>query len=80
MVTYGATLDLPFGTVATVSAWLQAHRRRHDLRPWQRAAPCWRQAVLVLRWLSDGTDIALLSRDAKISQATGCRYLHRRSA
>ena len=33
-------------------------------------------AVLVLRWLIDGTDVHLLARDAKISQATGYRYLH----
>ena len=33
-------------------------------------------AVLVLRWLVDGTDIHLLARDARNSQATGYRYLH----
>jgi hypothetical protein len=32
--------------------------------------------VLVLRWLIDGTDVHLLARDAKISQATAYRYLH----
>lgn len=76
MIAYRATLDVPHHSVATVSAWLQAHRRRHDARPWQRAATCWVQAVLVLRWLKDDTDIALLARDAAISQATGYRYLH----
>ena len=66
----------PLTTVARVSRWLQTHRRRVDTRPWQRAATCWTQAILVLRWLKDGTDIDLLARDAKVSQATGYRYLH----
>jgi hypothetical protein len=45
-----------------VSRWIQAHRRRVDVRPWQRAATCWTQAVLVLRWLIDDTDVHLLAR------------------
>lgn len=76
MLSYRATLDVPIETVARVSRWLQAHRKRVDSRPWQRAATCWTQAVLVLRWLIDGTDVHLLARDAKVSQATGYRYLH----
>ena len=76
MLSYRATLDVPIETVARVSRWLQAHRHRVDTRPWQRAATCWTQAVLVLRWLIDGTDVHLLARDAKVSQATGYRYLH----
>lgn len=76
MLTYRATLDVPTEPAARVSRWIQAHRRRADARPWQRAATCWTQAVLVLRWLKDGTDVDLLARDAKISQATGYRYLH----
>lgn len=76
MHTYRATLDVPIETVARVSRWLQAHRARVDTRPWQRAATCWTQAVLVLRWLKDGTEVDLLARDAKVSQATGYRYLH----
>ena len=76
MLTYRATLDVPIETVAAVSRWIQAHRRRVDTRAWQRAATCWTQAVLVLRWLKDDTAVELLARDAKISQATGYRYLH----
>lgn len=76
MITYRATLDVPSQTVATVSAWLQAHRRQNDVRPWQRAATSWTQAVLVLRWLIDGTGLDHLARDANISQATSYRYLH----
>jgi hypothetical protein len=60
-------LDVPSETVARVSRWIQAHRRRVGVRSWQRAATCWTQAVLVLRWLIDGTDVHLLARDAKVS-------------
>ena len=76
MITYRATLDVPLSTVARVSGWLAAHRRAHDVRPWQRAATCWTQAVLVLRWFKDDTAVHLLGRDAGVSQATAYRYLH----
>lgn len=76
MLSYRATLDVPHATVARVSRWLQVHRSRVDARPWQRAATCWTQAVLALRWLKDGTDVRLLARDAGISVATAYRYVH----
>lgn len=76
MLSYRATLDVPLETAARVSRWIQIHRNRVDTAPWQRAATCWTQAVLVLRWLKDDTKVALLARDAGISQATGYRYLH----
>jgi hypothetical protein len=59
-----------------VSSWIQADRRAVDTRPWQRSATNWTQAVLVVRWLIDVTDVRLLAREARISQATGYRYLH----
>ena len=76
MITYRATLDVPYTTCATVSGWLAAHRRAVDVRPWQHAATCWVQAVMVLRWFKDGTALWLLARDARTSQATAYRYLH----
>lgn len=76
MLTYRASLDVPVETVAHVSGWLQAHRRRLDARPWQRTATCWTQAVLMLRWLKDATPVHLLARDAGVSQVTAYRYLH----
>lgn len=76
MLSYRATLDVPLTTAARVSRWIQAHRARVDTAPWQRAATCWTQAILVLRWLKDGTKVAMLARDAGISQATAYRYLH----
>ena len=76
MLSYRATLDVPIATVRTVSGWLTVHRRAHDIRPHQRAATVWVQAILVLRWLKDATDVRALARDAGVSQATAYRYLH----
>lgn len=76
MIQYRATLDVPIQTAVTVSRWLRDHRRRADDRPWQRAATPWVQAILVLRWFKDGTDLRLLARDAGVSIATAYRYLH----
>ncbi|MDR7353838.1 Transposase DDE domain protein [Corynebacterium felinum] len=76
MLRYSATLDVPISTARTISAWLQAHRRRHDLRPHQRATTCWEQAIMLLRWLYEATSIATIARDARVSQATGYRYIH----
>jgi DDE superfamily endonuclease len=76
VITYRATLDVPTETMRRVAHMLAVHRRRVDRRPWQRAATCQAQALLVLRWLKDATGIHLLARDARISQATAYRYLH----
>ena len=76
MITYRATLDVPTDTVARVSRWLSAHRKAHDRAPWQRAATPYVQAVMVLRWFKERTDLRILARDARISIATAYRYLH----
>ncbi len=76
MITYRASLDVPSQTLTIVCRWLAAHRRQHDRRPWQRAATVHRQAVLVLRWFKERTDVRVLARDAGVSIATGYRYLH----
>jgi hypothetical protein len=76
VITYRATLDVPAETVSLVSRWLAAHRRAHDRRPWQRAATPYVQAVMVLRWFKDATDLRLLARDARVSIATAYRYVH----
>lgn len=76
MITYRATLDVPDHTLAQVSRWLAGHRKIHDARPWQRAATPYVQAVMVLRWFKEATDLRILARDAKVSTATGYRYLH----
>lgn len=76
MLSYRATLDVPASTVRTISAWLAAHRNAHDIRPGQRAATSWVQAVLALRWLIEATSMRTLARDSGISLATAYRYLH----
>jgi hypothetical protein len=76
VITYRATLDVPEQTVLCVSRWLAAYRKEHDRRPWQRAATPFAQAVLVLRWFKDATDLPTLARDAKVSIATAYRYVH----
>ena len=76
MITYRATLDVPADTVRQVSCWLLAHRKAHDLRPWQRAATPYVQAIMVLRWFKEGTDLRVLARDATVSIATAYRYVH----
>jgi hypothetical protein len=37
---------------------------------------CYRQAILVLRWLLDGTRITQLAADNALSRSTGYTYLH----
>ena len=76
MITYRATLDVPEHICRVVSAWLQAWRRTHDIRPWQRAATPWTQAVMFLRWARDAARVHLIARDAGVSQATTYRYIH----
>ncbi len=76
MITYRATLDVPAATVYQVSRWLSAYRKAHDVRPWQRAATSYVQAVMVLRWFKDATDLRLLARDGRVSIATAYRYVH----
>ena len=76
MITYRATLDVPAETARQVARWLAAYRKVHDLRPWQRAATPFVQAVMVLRWFKEATDPRILARDAQVSIATAYRYLH----
>ena len=76
MLSYPATLDVPESIAHAICLWLAAHRRTHDTRPWQRAATCRAQAVLVLRWMVSGTALTTLARDTKVSRATTYRYLH----
>lgn len=76
MVTYVATLDVPRHVVEYLSRHLAAHRRRIGTPRGSRALGPFRQAVLVLRWFRERGCVHCLSRDARVSQATGYRYLH----
>jgi hypothetical protein len=63
-------------TVQFVSGLLAAERRRRGTRGRRRALGCYRQAVLVLRWFLDGTQLAQLACDHQIGRSTAYRYLH----
>lgn len=75
-VTYTATLPVAEHTVLFVSRLLAAERRRRGTRRGRRALGCYRQAVLILRWLLDGTRLAQLATDSGIGASTTYRYLH----
>src|SRR3954467_2691629 len=75
-VTYTAVLPAPDETVLFVSGLLAAERRRRGTRRGRRALGCYRQAVLILRWFLDGTRLAQLAIDNRISASTAYRYLH----
>src|ERR687890_498613 len=75
-VTYTATLPVQEQTVLFVSGLLYVERRRLGTRAGTRALGCFRQAVLVLRWLLDGTRVTQLAADNQVSRSTGYAYLH----
>jgi DDE superfamily endonuclease len=75
-VTYTATLPVRDHTVLFVSRLLYAERQRLGTRAGTRALGCFNQAILVLRWLLDGTRVAQLAADNQVSRSTGYAYLH----
>src|SRR4051794_3636165 len=75
-ITYTATLPVRDETVLRMSALLHAERLRRGTRQGRRVLTCYRQAVLVLRWLLDGTRMSQLARDNAISKSTGYDNLH----
>jgi hypothetical protein len=76
VITYSATLDVPEETATLVTDLLIAERRRRRTGIGARAASARDQAVLVLRWFRQDTGMPNLARDARVSTATGYRYLH----
>lgn len=75
-ITYTATLSVRDETVFYLSGLLHAERLRRGTRTGRRALTCFRQAVLVLRWLLDGTRMSQLVHDNNISTSTGYERLH----
>jgi hypothetical protein len=75
-VTYVATLSVREETVLFVSSRLHAERQRRGTRTGTRALGCFKQAVLVIRWLLDGTRVAQLAVDNAIGRSTTYDYLH----
>jgi hypothetical protein len=73
-VSYFAVLAMPERTVFAVEDWLA--QRRRDLGTRWRALTCMEQAVLVLRWFTDGTRVEQLALDNAIGLTTAYDYLH----
>ncbi len=73
-VSYVAVLAIPERTVFALEEWLARHRR--DLGTRRRALTCMEQAVLVLRWFTDGTRVEQLAVDNAIGLSTAYDALH----
>jgi hypothetical protein len=73
-VTYRAVLPVHEHTVLFLSGLLHAERRRRGTRAGRRSLGCYRQAILVLRWLLDGTRLTQLAVDNSLSRSTGYTY------
>lgn len=73
---YTATLPVRQETVLYLSGRLQAERTRRGTRTGTRALSCFKQAVLILRWLLDGTRMKQLACENRIGKSTGYDYLH----
>lgn len=76
MIAHPAMLDVARPHVQRLAALLATERRARKTRRGRRALTCWWQAVLVLRWLRDGTRVHRLAADHGVSPATAYRYLH----
>ena len=75
MITYRVRLDVPRDLVLFVSRLLARHRREIGTRKNTRCLGCYRQALFVLAWYRDKTDIPRLGAGFGLSQATSYRYV-----
>src|SRR4051812_34456265 len=75
-VTYTSVLPVREQTVDFLADLLAAERLRRGTRAGSRSLDCHDQAVLVLRWLLDGTRVAGLAVDNTISESTVYDYVH----
>jgi DDE superfamily endonuclease len=75
-VTYTAMVPVRDQTVERLAALLAAERLRRGTRKGRRSLSCQDQAVLVLRWLVDGTRMKQLARDNNIGKSAAYDYLH----
>src|SRR3954465_5982608 len=76
VITHSAPLDVPAETATLLTELLVAERLRRGTGIGARAASCYEQAVLVLRWFREDTGMPTLACDAGVSVPTGYRYLH----
>ena len=75
MLTYRVRLDVPRELVLFVSRLLARHRKEIGTRKNSRSLGCYRQALFVLAWYRDKTDIPRLGAGFGLSQSTAYRYL-----
>ena len=75
MLTYRVRLDVPRELVLFVSRLLARQRKETGTRKNTRSLGCYRQALFVLAWYRDKTDIPRLGAGFGLSQATSYRYV-----
>jgi hypothetical protein len=72
---YSVKLDVQRNTVRYVAALLRAERRRRGTRRDTRRLSPFKQAIFVLAWFRDKTDIERLGAGFGLSRSTAYRYL-----
>ena len=75
MITYRVRLDVPRELVLFVSRLLARHRKEIGTRKGTRRLGCYRQALFVLAWFRDNTDIPRLGGGFGLPQSTSYRYV-----
>jgi DDE superfamily endonuclease len=75
LLTYRVRLDVPRELILFVSRLLARHRKEIGTRRGTRCLGCYRQALFVLAWYRDKTDIPRLGAGFGLSQATSYRYV-----
>ncbi|RTL61282.1 MAG: transposase family protein [Pseudonocardiaceae bacterium] len=75
-VIYTGALPIGEHTAVRLVQLLADEQRERRTRRGRRVLGPWHQAVLVLRWFLDGTRVAQLAVDNRISLSTAYRYLH----
>jgi DDE superfamily endonuclease len=74
LITYRVRLDVPRELVLFVSRLLAVRRKEAGTRRGTRCLGCYRQALFLLAWYRDKTDIPRLGAGFGLSQATSYRY------
>ncbi len=74
MIAYPAMLDVPHELIRHVATLLRAERRIRATRKGSRSLTCWYQALMVLAWLRNQGDIAMVGAGFGVSRATAYRY------
>jgi len=75
LITYRVRLDVPRELILFVSRLLARHRKAIGTRRNTRSLGCYRQALFILAWYRDKTDIPRLGAGFGLSQATSYRYV-----